>query len=79
MLFQSFSKLKNKCLSVIISFLLAAVHLLFTARLCLKQLFIKDTAAFLLSLSSVIVYHASLSLAFTVSLPDSRGPLVAVV
>ena len=64
--------------SVIFRFLLSAYHLLFTARLCLKQLFIKDTAAFLLSLSSVIVYHASLYLLFTLSLPDSRGPLVAV-
>ena len=62
--------------SVIFRFLLSAYHRLFTARLCLKQLFIKDTAAFLLSLSSVIVYHASLSLVFTVSLPDSRRPLV---
>ena len=65
--------------SVIFRFLLSAYHLLFTARLCLKQLFIKDTAAFLLSLSIVIVCHASLSLLFTISLPDSRGPLFDVL
>ena len=63
---------------MIISFLLSAIHLLLTAHLYLKQLFSKDTAAFLLSLSSVIVYYASLSLLFTIFLPDSRGPLVAV-
>ena len=63
---------------MIISFLLSAVHRLLTARLYLKRLFLNETAAFLLSLSSVIVFHASLSLLFTLSLPDSRGPLVAV-
>ena len=63
---------------MIISFLLSAIHLLLTAHLYLKQLFSKDTAAFLLSPSIVIVCHASLSLLFTHSLPDSRGPLVAV-
>ena len=63
---------------MIISFLLSAIHLLLTTHLYLKQLFSKETAAFLLSLSSVIVYHASLYLLFTLSLPDSRGPLVTV-
>ena len=64
---------------MIISFLLSAVHRLLTAHLYLKQLFSKETAAFLLSLNSVIVFHASLSLLFTISLPDSRGPLFDVL
>ena len=63
---------------MIISFLLSAIHPLLTARLYLKQLFSKETAAFLLSLNIVIVFHASLSLLFTIFLPDSRGSLVAV-
>ena len=77
-LFQSFSKLKTRASSVIISFLLSAVHRLLTAHLYLKQPFSNETAAFLLSLNIVIVFHASLSLLFTTSLPDSRGPLIAV-
>ena len=63
---------------MILTFLLSASWVVFTARLYLKRLFLKDTAAFLLSLSIVIVFHASLSLLFTLSLPDSRGPLIAV-
>ena len=59
-------------LSIIFAFLLPASRSLFSAHLYLKQLFSKETAAFLLSLSSVIVYHALLSLPFINSLLDSR-------
>ena len=72
----TFAVCLRKFLSVIVSFLLSASRVFFSAHLCLKQLSSLLTATFRLSPNSVIVNHALLSLPFTIFYSDSRWSLV---